>query len=118
MRFYFDIDDAVFEREDGIDFKAYITTEVVASVADWFIDKETSCDYYSSVRASVDNIIKERKKDIIDSVINNVTEKIMAQKSILAMKPKASELAAADKENVAYFEQMIEKAIARKFGVS
>ena len=115
MRFYFDIDDEVFTQEGGIDFKEYITSEMVASLADWFIDKETSCDYFSSVRSMVDNIIKERKGEIISAVIENVSTRIAAQRAISALKPKASELAAADNENVKYFEQMIDKAIARKF---
>lgn len=116
MRFYFDIDDDVFSQEDGIEFKEYITSEVIATIANWFIQEETNRHYNSSVRAAVDNIIKEHKAEIINSVKDGVAEKIAAQKAILAMKPKASELAAADKENVAYFEQMIDKAIVRKFG--
>lgn len=49
-------------------------------------------------------------------VVERVADKIAKKKSIVALTPKASELAAADKDNVAYFEQMIDRAIARKFG--
>lgn len=45
-----------------------------------------------------------------------MTEKIAAKKAVVAMTPKVSEIAAMDKDNVAYFEQMIDKAIARRFG--
>jgi len=98
------------------EFEEFITSEMVAALVDWFIDRETSSDYYSSVRAMVDNIIRSHKGEIINGVIESVAEKIMEQKAIIAMKPKMSELAAADKENVEYFERMIDKAIARKFG--
>jgi len=116
MRFYFDIDDDAFSQEGGVEFKEFITSEMVAALVDWFIDRETSSDYYSSVRAMVDIIIRSHKGEIINGVIESVAEKIMEQKAIIAMKPKMSELAAADKENVEYFERMIDKAIARKFG--
>ena len=49
-------------------------------------------------------------------VIERVAEKVAKKKAIVAITPKASEIAAADKDNVAYFEQMIDMAIARKFG--
>lgn len=61
-------------------------------------------------------MLQSKQDEIIEAVIERVTEKIAAKKAVVAMTPKVSEIAAMDKDNVAYFEQMIDKAIARRFG--
>ena len=49
-------------------------------------------------------------------IVERVAAKVAKKKAIVAITPKASEIAAADKDNVAYFEQMIDRAIAKRFG--
>jgi hypothetical protein len=117
MRFYFDIDESEFEDEYGIDFKRAVFNGVVESIAEDLLSNSTDWSrHYSEVRAQVDRLLKEREKDICEAVIERVADKVAHKKAIVALTPKASELAAADKDNVKYFEEMIDKAIARKFG--
>ena len=117
MRFYFDIDDEEFEDECGIDFKQTIMSEAVRNVALWIYQDGADLNRWNSeVKNKIDELFKTNKNEICEQVIERVAEKIAKRKSILELTPKASELAAADKENIAYFEQMIDKAIAKRFG--
>ena len=117
MRFYFDIDESEFDDECSIDFKQTVINRAIESVAEWIYNSEANIEHYGSVvRDQVNDLIKSRQQDIVDSVVEKVSDKIAKKKEIVAITPKASELTAADKENIAYFEQMIDKAIARRFG--
>ena len=117
MRFYFDIDESEFEDEYGIDFQKAVFNGVVESIAEDLLSSGTDWNrHYYEVRSQVDCLLKEREKDICEAVIERVADKIAHKKAIVTLTPKASELAAADKDNVKYFEEMIDKAIARKFG--
>lgn len=116
MRFYFDIDDEDFTQEDGLDFKEYIRSAVIHEIADRIIYDEIHEGYWAETRLAVKEILKQHTKEIVDNVIEKVSDKIAAKKSIVSLTPKASELAAVDKDNVEYFEKMIDKAIAKRFG--
>ena len=116
MRFYFEIDDEIFEDEFGISFQDEIKKEAIKSVADQVLSNVTSKAYYSECSKIIREIIKEKGPEIVDLVVQRAADTISRKKAIVELTPKASELAAADKDNVAYFEEMIDKAIARKFG--
>ena len=117
MRFYFDIDDSEFEDESGLNFRETIKNRAIDSLADDIYHSVSNVDgWYSSVRERINELLKSRQDEIIEAVIERVSEKIAKKKEIIAITPKATELAAADKDNIAYFEQMIDKAIARRFG--
>ena len=117
MRFYFDIDDDEFSDEFGIDFQSTVKDRVCDLIADNVWDNIANPDsWYSEVNSHVYELLKSKQNAIIEAVIERVSEKIAKKKEIVAITPKASELAAADKENIAYFEQMVDKAIARRFG--
>ena len=112
MRFYFDIDDSVFYDDCGIAFTETVKDSVIQCIADHIYDTNMSDSWYSAGTAQINQIIKEKSNDIIESVVDRVAEKIAKKKAIMALTPKASELAAADKDN----ETMIDKAIAKRFG--
>lgn len=117
MRFYFDIDDDIFYDEYGCDFKQEVANQAIQSIVSGVYDNETNLrSVYSNAQEQVADLIKSRQDEIILGVIECVAEKIARKKAIAAITPKASDLAAADEDNVAYFEQMIDKAIAKKFG--
>lgn len=112
MRFYFDIDEAEFAEEYGKSFQESVHDGVVRVLAE-----ETYYNFKTNILSEkVEEILQSRQQEIVNEVIERVAEKITRKKAIAAMTPKASELAAADKDNIAYFEQMIDKAIAKKFG--
>lgn len=112
MRFYFDIDEAEFAEEYGTNFQESVHDGVIRALAEETYNNVKTSILYSKV----EEILQSRQQEIINEVIERVAEKIARKKAIAAMTPKASELAAADKDNIAYFEQMIDKAIAKKFG--
>mgnify|MGYP004659785791 CR=1 FL=1 len=110
MRFYFDIDDGVFEDEYGVDFRKEVADGCIATIADHVmavIPEMTS----SEAR----QIIRDHSDQIIEAVIQRVASSIESKRQIKSMVPSASELASADREVQKYFEKMIDKAIARKF---
>ena len=117
MRFYFDIDDDIFYDEYGCDFKQEVANQAIQSIVHGVYDSRTKLNFvYATAQKQVEELIKSKQDEIILSVIESVAEKVSKKKAIAAITPKASELAAADKDNVAYFEQMIDKAIAKRFG--
>lgn len=118
MRFYFDIDDYEFQDEYGVDFRQAVMNGAVNALAEQIYNKETDSDrWYSEVQKQIDYIVKSRQDEICEKIVDRVAEKVARKKAIVAITPKASEIAAADKDNVAYFEQMIDRAIAKRFGV-
>ncbi len=117
MRFYFDIDDYEFEQDYGVDFRQSVKNGAVDALAMQIYNEETDTDrWYSEVQQTIKEIIKSKQDEICEKVIERVAEKIAKKKAIVAITPKASEIAAADNDNVAYFEQMIDRAIAKRFG--
>lgn len=116
MRFYFEIEDDIFEDEFGIDFKDAVKYAAVESVAETVLSQSLGDSCYADCNVMVQQIIKSNTPVIIERVVDKVADSIARKKAIVGMTPKASELAALDKDNVAYFEAMIDKAIARRFG--
>lgn len=116
MRFYFDIDESEFLDDYGLDFKYTLKERVVSAIADEVWDRVASPDgWYSEVGKHINQIAKDRHNDIIEAIIERVAEKIAKKKALMEFTPKVSELAALDKDNIAYFEEMIDKAIAKRF---
>lgn len=116
MKFYFEIEDDIFEDEFGVDFKNAVKLASIDSIAETVFSGVVGDSYYAECGAMVKQIIKDYTPAIIERVVERVADNISRKRAIVEMTPKASELAAADKDNVAYFESMIDKAIARRFG--
>ena len=116
MRFYFDIDDSEFNDEYGMNFCETIKDRACESFAEMIYNNALDTDsYYSEIISQINELLKSKQNEIIESVIERVTEKIAKKKALMEFTPKASELAAIDKDNMAYFEEMIDKAIAKRF---
>lgn len=116
MRFYFDIDDAEFNDELGLDFIDTVKARVCESIADEVWNSVSNIDsWYSDINKRIDELLKSKQNDIIEAVIECVAEKIAKKKALVEFTPKASEIAAIDKDNISYFEEMIDKAIAKRF---
>ena len=117
MRFYFDIDEYEFEDEYGVGFQQSVKNGAVDALAMQIYNETTdSSGWYSEVQNQVKELVKSRQDEICEKIIERVAEKIARKKAIVAITPKVSEIAAVDEANVAYFEQMIDKAIAKRFG--
>lgn len=111
MRFYFDFDDDMLEYCNAEDFIRNVQKQAIQTIADSVvnrIDREL-------IATEARQIIRGKTDQIINAVIERVSEKIIEKKELKALIPSVSELAQADRDVQRYFEQMIDKAIARKF---
>lgn len=70
---------------------------------------------YMAIRDSVYSIMKEHSREIVDTVIDRVTQEILQRKAIKNEMPKKSELAEINKDWEKYFTELIDKAIAKRF---
>lgn len=116
MRFYFDIDEAEFQDDYGMNFQETVMNRVSEEIASQVWDSVSDPDrWHSETKKHIDEILRSKQNEIVEAVIERVAEKIARKKALIEFTPKASELAALDKDNVSYFEEMIDKAIAKRF---
>lgn len=117
MRFYFDIEDYEIDYEYGVGFNQAVKNGAVTALAEQIFNTETDTSlWYSAVQKQINELVKSKQNEICEKIIERVAEKIAHKKALVAITPKVSEIAAADKDNIAYFEQMIDMAIAKRFG--
>lgn len=116
MRFYFDIDAEELNDEYAPSFIELIKMRCADGLREEVWDSITRDGTYESLVDDIKALIKENQQEIINAVIERVAEKIERKKQLVDITPKASQLAAMHKENVDYFESMVDRAIARRFG--
>lgn len=111
MRLYFDIDDNWYEGYDSYDFKQDVRDGIVKSITKNLLTEGK----YSLTEEEARQIVKENKDEIIDKVVQNVSAAILKKQEIKSLAPSFSELKNADAQVVKYFEEMVDKAIAKRF---
>ena len=111
MRLYFDIDDSWYEGYDSYDFRKDIESGIVESITNRLLSE----DKYSFAEEEARQIVKENKTEIIDKVVQIVSATILKKQEIKLLAPSLSELKNADAQVVKYFEEMVDKAIAKRF---
>ena len=111
MRLYFDIDDNWYEGYDSYDFKQDVRNGIVDSITNNLLTEGK----YSLTEEEARQIVKENKAEIIDKVVQNVSDAIIKRQEIKSLAPSLSELKNADALVVKYFEEMVDKAIAKRF---
>lgn len=111
MRLYFDIDDNWYEGYDSYDFKQDVRNGIVKSITKNLLTEGK----YSLTEEEARQIVKENKAEIIDKVVQNVSSAIIKKQEIKSLAPSFSELKNADAQVVKYFEEMVDKAIAKRF---
>lgn len=111
MRLSFDIDDNWYEGYDSYDFKRDIRDGIVKSITKNLLTEGK----YSLTEEEARQIVKENKSEIIDKVVQNVSAAILKKQEIKSLAPSFSELKNADAQVVKYFEEMVDKAIAKRF---
>lgn len=84
-----------------------------------FIDQLYNAHVNDDVRHEIvqqaNSIVKERSDEIVNKVIEQVSQKILAKKSIVNAMPKKTEVMNINKEWESYFLELIDKAIAKRF---
>lgn len=111
MRLYFDIDDNWYEGYESYDFKQDVRNGIIKSITNRLLTEGK----YSLTEEEARQIVKESKAEIIDKVVQNVTATILKKQEIKSLAPSLSELKNADAQVVKHFEEMVDKAIAKRF---
>lgn len=111
MRLSFDIDDNWYEGYNSYDFKKDIRDGIVKSITKNLLTEGK----YSLTEEEARQIVKENKTEIIDKVVKNVSAAILKKQEIKSLAPSFSELKNADAQVLKYFEEMVDKAIAKRF---
>ena len=99
----------------GKDFKKIIVDIAIEKFIDQMYDNYVNDKTYYSIRDDVKAIVKDHSNEIIDKVVNKVSDEILKKKSIVNEMPKKSEIANISKEWQDYFIELIDKAIAKRF---
>ena len=102
------------ESVTGKDFKKIIADIAIEKFINRMYDDYMS-DSYASICYDVKEIIKNHSGDIINKVIDRVSDEIIKKKSIVNEMPKKSEVANISREWENYFIELIDKAIAKRF---
>ena len=111
MRLYFDIDDNWYEGYDSYDFKQDVRNGIVKSITKNLLTEGK----YRLTEEEARQIVKENKAEIINKVVQKVSDVILKKQEIKSLAPSLSELKNADAQVVKYFEEMVDKAIAKRF---
>lgn len=119
MKFSFEID--IEDIYDGYasddDFKRAVFDSAVRTVVDRiFVDHTSMVNVQSDASMAVTRMISEHSGEIITAVVDKVSEKIAQKRALVELTPKARDVAAINKENRDYFMQLIDEAIAKRFG--
>ena len=99
----------------GKELKKIITDMAIEKFIDRMYDDYMTDRAYDALKTDVKEIIKTRSNDIVDKVVDKVSDEIMKKKSIVNEMPKKSEIANISKEWENHFVELIDKAIAKRF---
>ena len=97
------------------DFKEVIVEVAIQKFIDGMYNDYMNDRVYSTIKDDAKEIVKNHSKQIIDEVVNIVSNEIIKKKAIVDEMPKKSEIAAINKEWENYFVELIDKAIAKRF---
>ena len=111
MRLYFDIDNSWYDEYGAYNFQQDIRDGIIKAITDNLLTEGK----YNLTEEEARQIVKENKAEIIDKVVQNVTATILKKQEIKSLAPSLSELKNADAQVVKYFEEMVDKAIAKRF---
>ena len=99
---------------NGRDLKKIIADIAIQKFIDRMYDDYMTDKVYESVKNDVKEFVKANSSDIVDKVVNKVSDEIIKKKSIVDEMPKKSEIASISKEWEDYFLTLIDKAIAKR----
>lgn len=99
----------------GKDLKKIITDIAIEKFVNQMYDNYVDDKTYSSIKDDVKAIVRDHSNEIVDKVVDKVSNEIMKKKSIVNKMPKKSEIANINKEWEDYFIELIDKAIAKRF---
>ena len=99
----------------GKDLKKIIANIAIEKFIDKMYDDYMNDRVYETVKNDAKEFIKTHSNDIINKVVDRVSDEVIKKKSIVNEMPKKSEIANINKEWQDYFIELIDKAIAKRF---
>lgn len=99
----------------GKDLKKIIADIAIDKFVDKMYDDYMDDKVYQSIKDDAKEIVKTHSNEIVDSVVDRVSNEIIKKKAIVNEMPKKSEVANINKEWENYFVELIDKAIAKRF---
>ena len=99
----------------GRDLKKIIVDIAIEKFIDKMYDDYMVDRVYTTIKDDAKEIVKAHSNDIVDKVVDKVSNEILRKKSIVNEMPKKSEIANISKEWQDYFIELIDKAIAKRF---
>lgn len=115
-----DLEELFFTEYEGEsvtskDFKKAIVDIAIEKFIDNMYDQYMTDKVYLTIKNDASALVKENSKEIIDTVVNRVSDEIIRKKAIVEQMPKKSEINNINKEWENYFVDLIDKAIAKRF---
>lgn len=115
-----DLEELFFTEYEGEsvtskDFKKAIVDIAIEKFIDNMYDQYMTDKAYMTIKNDASALVKKNSKEIIDTVVNRVSDEIIRKKAIVEQMPKKSEINSINKEWENYFVELIDKAIAKRF---
>lgn len=107
--------DYEYEEITGKDLKRIIADIAISKFIDKMYDNYMNDKVYETIRNYAKEIVKVHSNEIVDRVVDEVSDEIIRKKAIVNEMPKKSEVANINKEWENYFIELIDKAIAKRF---
>lgn len=103
------------EAITGRDLKKIIADIAIEKFVNKMYDDYMNDKVYESIRSDAKEIIKAHSNDIVNKVVDKVSDEIITKRAIINEMPKKSEVVNINKEWEKYFTELIDKAIAKRF---
>ena len=107
--------DYEYEEITGKDLKRIIADIAISEFIDKMYNNYMNDKVYETIRNDAKEIVKVHSNEIVDRVVDRVSDEIIRKKAIVNEMPKKSEVANINKEWENYFVELIDKAIAKRF---
>ena len=121
MKIEFELNDlkSIYCASEDEDITPDMLREIITEQIIEYVANKVYCDFTIRYDYKLDDeikrLVKENKDDIIEKATDKVADKVLARKEIRDQMPKKKEINDINKEWEKYFEELIDKAIARKF---
>ena len=103
------------ESVNGKDLKKIIFDLTIEKFIDHMYNDYLNDNAYKSITNDAREVVKNHSNEIVEKVVDKVSNEILKKKSIVNEMPKKSEVANINKEWENYFIELIDKAIAKRF---
>lgn len=103
------------EAITGRDLKKIIADIAIEKFVNKMYDDYMNDKVYESIRNDAKEVVKAHSNDIVNKVVDKVSDEIITKRAIINEMPKKSEVVNINKEWEKYFTELIDKAIAKRF---